>query len=80
MQYRNIAKRFIWTHGFRTPMIAEDGVQFGEAKKTFTAGQLDKANAARVGVADSMMKKWADIVPKAERKDLPARVADADVE
>lgn len=57
MQYRQIAKKFIFDKGAVTPMIAEDGAVYGEGK-AFAAGQLAKANTARETVAEALSTKW----------------------
>lgn len=71
MRARDIARRWIWDHGYRQAMIASDGVEYGESGKNFTEKQLDKVNDMRVSIAESTAKKWD--ISKKDRKDLPRR-------
>jgi len=58
MQTRNIAKQFIFDHGAKQEITAEDGVKYNESGRNFTEKQLEKVNAAREEVAGQLAKKW----------------------
>lgn len=58
MKTRDIAKQFIFDHGAREEITAEDGKDYHENNRPFTEKQLEKLNAAREKVVEQLAKKW----------------------
>lgn len=69
MRARDIAKAFIFDHGFRTPFTAEDGKFYNDSNRSFTDGQLAKVENARQGYVEQIGDRWK--IDKKKRKPVP---------